>query len=281
MAVSSLREFDVPTETLREICEKIARIPSFRGKKWDVTSPDVIEQVMFIINESLGDHDPFRDIRKKQNSAVLMLKEGFVKDLKQSSNPFGRALHLAVLGNMIDLMLAERPADLEKTFYSKLQSPPPDSILDSIVERLEKADRIIYLGDNCGEIILDGIFMDLLIERFGLEITLIVRSIPVMNDVTMHDAQNAELPGDVKVVENGIMGPYPGTSLNRCSPEVQSLLHDADLILSKGGGNFDSFGEEKEAMIQKTIFLLLSKCRPYCVLFRANTLDPVLTTLSH
>ena len=102
-----------------------------------------------------------------------------------------------------------------------------------------------------------------------------------MNDVTMHDVETADLPGNIRIVENGIDGPYPGTRLKRCSREVQDLINDADLIISKGGGNFDSFGEEGEAFTQKTIFLLLSKCRPYCDLFKAQLLDPVLRTISN
>ena len=77
------------------------------------------------------------------------------------------------------------------------------------------------------------------------------------------------------ILENGIDGPLPGTITSRCSSEVRDLLHRADLIISKGGGNFDTLEEEKDYNRNVT-FLLLSKCIPYYNYFHAELYQPIL-----
>lgn len=280
MAVSSLRELGISNSRSRDICREIALIPSLAGNGWDVTSPNVIEKVILVIKEALGEDDPFTRIKDEQNTAVLSLKAGLQKDIDRAPHPLQRALNLAIMGNTIDLMLARQPANLEKAIRDRLDAPLPEALVDGIEDTFRNSRRIVYLGDNCGEIVLDGILLDFILKRYDCEITLIVRSVPVMNDVTLREVPEVDLPEGIGIRANGIQGPYPGTRLRRCSAEVQDLIHEADLIISKGGGNFDSFGEEDESVTRKTLFLLLSKCRPYCDLFKAQMLDPVLTTVT-
>jgi uncharacterized protein with ATP-grasp and redox domains len=82
-------------------------------------------------------------------------------------------------------------------------------------------------------------------------------------------------------VENGIEGPFPGTRLSRCSSEVQELFREADLVISKGGGNFDSLDEDKTLYKQNISFLLLSKCHLYEQLFHTPLEWPVLSNFYH
>jgi len=276
MAVSGLRELDADSATTRELCGKIASLPAMAGKSWDVTSPRVIEQVMVLFNEALGDEDPFRRVKENQNRAMLRLSPALKEDLSRASDPLGLALHLAVLGNTIDLMLANRPADLETAIRGKLETPLPENIGRGFKDRLEAAGRIVYLADNCGEIVLDALLLKEILRRHDARITLVVRSVPAMNDVTLKEAATVGIPSGVRVVENGMNGPYPGTCLERCSPEVREIVTGADLIISKGGGNFDSLSEEDPSVTGKTLFILLSKCRPYCDFFGASMLEPVI-----
>ncbi|MEW5909167.1 MAG: ARMT1-like domain-containing protein, partial [Thermodesulfobacteriota bacterium] len=81
------------------------------------------------------------------------------------------------------------------------------------------------------------------------------------------------------IMENGIDGPLPGTILKRCSSGIRELFDKADLIISKGGGNFDTLGEENESL-RKIVFMLLSKCRPYMNHFHVPLHHPVLHVIS-
>lgn len=80
------------------------------------------------------------------------------------------------------------------------------------------------------------------------------------------------------VIENGIDGPLPGTILKRCSKEVRELVGRADMIISKGGGNFDTLGEEKKNLKKNITFMLTCKCIRYSDYFRTQLYHPILYT---
>ncbi|MGD9076184.1 MAG: ARMT1-like domain-containing protein, partial [Desulfobacteraceae bacterium] len=83
-------------------------------------------------------------------------------------------------------------------------------------------------------------------EGQDVEIFFVVRSVPILNDVTLREAQFVGMDRVATVIRNGIDSPLPGTILKRCSRELRELVERADLIISKGGGNFDTLDEESE-----------------------------------
>jgi uncharacterized protein with ATP-grasp and redox domains len=111
---------------------------------------------------------------------------------------------------------------------------------------------------------------------YQLEIVFVVRSVPTLNDATLVEAKSIGMDKIVKVIENGIDGPLPGTVLSRCSHEVNDFLSRSDLIISKGGGNFDTLDEERKHLQKKISFLLLSKCDPHFKNFGVNLYQPIL-----
>jgi uncharacterized protein with ATP-grasp and redox domains len=85
-------------------------------------------------------------------------------------------------------------------------------------------------------------------------VTVAVRGAPVINDVTIADTQPAGIPGLVEVVDNG--SDAPGTILDDCSAEFQRRFDEADLIIAKGQGNYETLSE-----VEKDIFFMLkAKC---------------------
>jgi uncharacterized protein with ATP-grasp and redox domains len=69
---------------------------------------------------------------------------------------------------------------------------------------------------------------------------------------------------------------YTDTLLNRCSSKVNDLVRQSDLIISKGGGNFDTLDEQSKHLAKNISFLLLSKCYPYCNHFDTKLYQPIL-----
>ena len=102
-----------------------------------------------------------------------------------------------------------------------------------------------------------------------------VRSVPALNDVTPSDAKDIGMDQVATVIENGIDGPLPGTILSRCSEQVRGLVQETDLVISKGGGNFDTLDEE-EVLPDATFFMLMCKCIPYKILFGTDLYNPLL-----
>jgi uncharacterized protein with ATP-grasp and redox domains len=119
-------------------------------------------------------------------------------------------------------------------------------------KRIERAERILYLADNTGEIVLDR----LLIERLPTDrVTVAVRGAPIINDATLEDAEYAGITDIVPVISNGAAA--PGTVLSMCSETFVEHFDAADLIISKGQGNFETLEGRSDRPIA---FLFRVKC---------------------
>jgi uncharacterized protein with ATP-grasp and redox domains len=117
-------------------------------------------------------------------------------------------------------------------------------------EALARADRALYLADNAGETVFDRA----LIEWLDVPVTYVVKGGPTLNDATVEDALAAGLDRVAEVVSNGTDA--PGTILARCSEEFRRLYDEAELVIAKGQGNYETLSEEGP----KVFFLLQAKC---------------------
>jgi uncharacterized protein with ATP-grasp and redox domains len=116
---------------------------------------------------------------------------------------------------------------------------------------LSSSQNVLFLSDNSGEIVFDTPLLKLI----GTEkVTVAVRGEPVLNDATMDDARRSRLTDRFRVVSNG--SDVPGTWLDDCSPEFRSLFEKADLIVSKGQGNYECLS----TMRRNICFLFMVKC---------------------
>jgi len=159
---------------------------------------------------------------------------------------------VAAVGNCIDLGAREQVnlADLRQEVEVLLERPLHGPV-EQWLRRVEQAAHLVYLADNAGEIVLDS----LLIDALGPErVTLVVRGAPVLNDATLREAEDLDLRSIRGLMDNG--SPFAGTVLSSCKPDFLILLGEADMILAKGQGNFESLsGWEGPAW-----FLFLVKC---------------------
>jgi uncharacterized protein with ATP-grasp and redox domains len=117
--------------------------------------------------------------------------------------------------------------------------------------------------------------IEVLLEMYRIEITFITRTLPILNDATLQDALSMGIGNVVKVMENGLPEPIPGTYLKRIDSESKTLIERSDLVISKGGGNYDSLTEEK-GLKGKVTFLFLAKCYPYCNIHHVTLNAPVI-----
>ena len=130
-------------------------------------------------------------------------------------------------------------------------------------ERLSGAKNLLYFADNCGEIVFDRLLLEVIEAERELDVTVVTRNSPVVNDATVEDAVSIGLGKLAHVIGNGIQRPTPGTLLEEVSSEVRELVDKADLVISKGGANYELLSEKK-ALAGKTTFLFLGKCHPLC-----------------
>ncbi len=276
MCLGFIRKTELDDSEAFELFNDVMKIPSLKGEDWTVTSPDVIEKVMHMAYGMLGNEDPLRKEKANLNRYLLDEHEVYETMVHEAQDPLKIAVHLAILGNSIDIMLSDNFSHLQSTIRDKLKYPLPEEKYQPLKRQLANTNHLVYLGDNAGEIVLDKLLITTLKELYDLEVTFVVRSIPTLNDVTLNEARDVKMNEVARVLGNGIEGPFPGTRLSRCSLEIQNIFRQADLVISKGGGNFDSLDEDKKNYGQKISFLFLSKCYLYMQRFNTPIDAPIL-----
>lgn len=280
MSISVLRRLPLDEDKIRKLYTEILEIPSLQGRLWDVTSSEVIEEVMERIHRAVHDPDPFASEKDRQNKVVMALYPRLKALVEKSENPLYTATKLAILGNAIDFMVPQNMADIEKSISDKLDFTLDQREYEKLEENLRQSKRVLYFADNCGEIVFDRLFMETAKGLFDIEFIFVVKSMPAMNDATLKEAHDVGLDRVAEVIENGIQGPLPGNVLSRCSEAVKQWVGKADLFISKGGGNFDTLDEEKDLLPRPIVFMLLSKCYPYFKTFGVEVNRPILYNYS-
>jgi uncharacterized protein with ATP-grasp and redox domains len=217
-----------------------------------LSPPALAQRIHRRLRELTGIADPYRKEKDQHNQMALALLPGLRAQVAGADDPLMTAANLAIAGNIIDLGaksgLAE--TDVHEALLHAAEKPLQGDVA-TFRDEAAKAATILYLADNCGEIVFDT----LLIEQLGPQrVTLAVRGMPIINDATREDAVTAGLTGLVRVIGNG--SGAPGTLLDDCSDEFKTAFESADLIVSKGQGNFETLSD-----CGKNIFFLLKvKC---------------------
>lgn len=277
MTLDLLRKLPVNKNQVNGLFIKALELPELRGNHWTTTSPQVIETIMRLMSDTVGNPDPFAEIKRDQNQRITAIYPELEQWVRQAADPLETAVKLAIIGNAIDFMMAGGPSDLTAFIRDKLTAPISAADFSQLRQRLSESRSLVYFTDNCGEIVLDRLLIETLKPLYpNLEVFVVVRNLPSLNDATIKEARAVGIDTVATVIENGIDGPLPGTLLSRCSPRVRTLVRQADLIISKGGGNFDTLSEDLGSIDTPLFFLLLSKCIPFMNHFNARMHDLVL-----
>lgn len=276
MSVSAMHTMSIDDAAIDRLLTDILTIPALRGHHWHVTSPEVIEEVWKKIIVKIGDPDPLQKEKDSNNALLLDLYTDLDKMVNQAQDAMLTAVQLAIIGNSIDVMLADGTKAVKQMIDRGLETPVDSDAFAAFIEKLEKSRNVLFFGDNAGEIVLDRLLIETMTRRFGVDTHYVVRGMPTLNDATAREAKAVGLDRITCLVENGIDGPLPGTVLKRCSQEVLDLVEQSDLIISKGGGNFDALDEERRHLKKNITFMLLSKCYPYNSLFNKQLYQPIL-----
>lgn len=247
-ALSTLKNIDpaLHENVMRDVMHMLGDID------YSLSPPELAGEVFNVFRKHTALQDCYSVIKKHSNEYVLEIYDELKARIEASANPFDAAVKFAIAGNIIDFG-ANHDFSIE-SLHSEIDFALGINMNQEIIllhEEIEKAKKILYLGDNAGEIVFDK----LLIEYLPAEkIIFAVRGEPVINDATIQDAVEIGLTEIVKVIDNG--SNLPGTCLKACSDEFQQIFEESDLIISKGQGNYETLSD-----ISKNIFFLLKiKC---------------------
>lgn len=207
------------------------------------------------IAELTGCEDPYYHKKRESNQQALQIVPGLRQEIQGTEQELLSAVRFAIAGNIIDYGAFETFDIEEALARSRSTNLAVDhfAALSEAFDRLTQESTIIYLTDNCGEIVYDTLLVEYL-QRRGFNLIIAVKEGPIINDALVEDALEAGLDKYGRIITNG--GRYPGTELDNCSPQFLEYFKAADLVIAKGQGNFESLSE-----VDRDIFFLLTiKC---------------------
>lgn len=234
---------------MRQILDMLSSRASF-----DDSPPWTTSRIHEMVRRVSGNADPYKEEKVLHNSIALDLLPRLELAVADSADPFTAAARIAIAGNIIDpsIVIGFDEATMRSTLNNALNVPLAINHIDALRARAASAQRILYLGDNAGEIVFD----QLLLKQLPLDRTLFaVRGRPIINDATREDAVAVGLTRIVQVIDNG--SDVPGTVLRHCSLEFRAAFTSADLIISKGQGNYETLNDAPDPRV---FFLLKVKC---------------------
>lgn len=252
------------TEYMREVLKLISTDDS------GLSAPTLIRDMTEIYRRYWGDPGDMEKEKREFNEFLLDMEEQLEAAVCRENDPLEAALNYARTGNYIDFTTVK---DVSKKGLLELFERQSEKPLDAgeyacFLDDLAKAKSLVYLTDNCGEIVLDKIVIRILQERYPrLDILVLVRGAAVANDADLPAAREVGLDRLVPVMGNG--SDIAGTDLRDLSREARRAVEQADLILSKGQGNFETL----HGCGLNIYYLFLCKCEWFLRRFRAKPLE--------
>lgn len=222
------------------------------------SNPEVIGTTYRLIKEHVKNDDPYGETRTYYNRLFLSMLDQFDAKIADSDNPFKQALKYAILGNIIDFNPIHNSSteEIMKWFTNVDKLSLTIDHSEKLTSDLGSAQTLVYLGDNCGEICLDKLFLKRIKEHNpSIHIYFGVRGASIVNDSIEDDAYSVGIDEYADIISNG--DDSLGTILSRTSFEFNHIYQIADVVISKGQANYESLSEQ----VNKNIyFLLMTKC---------------------
>ena len=236
--------------TLTRTVEDMSKTFSYQKSPPEIAA-DVYEKMAFLANK-IDLYDAIKEqSTQKARSFIPFLEE----KLLTSNQKLLIATKIAVAGNVIDLAAAVE-FDLEEELEKIFETAFAHNDFEKFSQKLETAKTLLVIGDNAGEHIFDYLFIKTLQELYPeIKFSYMVRGNPIINDVTMDEAKDAGFDRLCKLVDSGVN--TPGFTYNRANKASQELFDSADLIISKGMGNYECLSPSHRKDI---CFLLKVKC---------------------
>lgn len=243
------------------------------GADISASAPEIVEQIS-CFKESIGISEDYADIKHHYNKYMLSYEKEIEMKICESANPLKTAVKFAMVGNFIDFG-AMANVDEEK-LKSLIYNVDEIKVAKNEFEKFEKevfnAQNIVYITDNCGEIVLDKLLIKQILKlNKKVNIDVIVRGKPVLNDCTIDDAKEVGLDSIVNVTGNGTA--IAGTVIDKILPECKENIDKADLIISKGQGNFETLRH----CGKNIYYLFLCKCQMFADRFGVDIFTGMFT----
>ena len=241
-------------ETTAEVLESVrTRMCAFPPTHSPV---EMAAEIHEVVRAAADQRDPYRAIKDQSNRACRESMNVLSECMAWSIDPFETAAKLAIAGNVIDFGVYSPNNLCKRDVIQSAQRIIGEALCGESLAEFKalagQAERILYVGDNAGECFLDTFLLDQLPHD---TVRYAVRGGAVLNDATTEDAEAAGIHKRCHIVDTGDNA--PGVLLERCSAEFQRVFDEADLVIAKGQGNYESLSETPA---KTCVFLAKVKC---------------------
>ena len=233
------------------VCKQVAEAPAHAG------APVVTQSIKNALKKNFGISEDFTKEKHYFNQLMLAKESYIYAQIMLSEDILKTAVQYAMTGNYIDFgsMHTVDEEYLEKSLQESAERNVEEAVLKALKNDLLGAKRLVLLTDNCGEIVLDKLLLNVIKELYPqIQITVMVRGGEVLNDATRKDALEVGIDMVATVVDNGTE--IAGTFLDAVSKEALQILEEADVILSKGQANFETL----RGCGKNIYYIFLCKC---------------------
>jgi len=181
--------------------------------------------------------------------------------ISSSPDRIRAAILVAAIGNIMDFGMGKAiddPDEFRKEFKKLIAQGIGHDDTGAVKKILSSAKNVIYIFDNCGESQLDKLLIRE-IRSMGIKVTGVVRGEPILNDVTLADAERTGLGKETDSL-HAATGFRVGIDLDSLNTELRSKISSADLIIAKGMANFESLSDQDVPV--PAVYILRTKCAP-------------------
>jgi hypothetical protein len=162
----------------------------------------------------------------------------------------------AVVGNRFDYAVKDHSVtgDFSRFFNEEFRKGLD---VDDTARILELSKRVVYLTDNCGEIVFDRLLVGFLKAR-GSHVTVAVRDAPILNDAILEDARALGFDTVTDCLTTTGGGAEIGLDMAKMPAELATAIAECTLIISKGMANYESLSMYEN--LPPVAYLMCVKC---------------------
>ena len=253
-----------------EIMEDIFKYLS-NNFKVDTNSNGTGSAMHKMIIEKTGCRDPYFKEKIEGNEIALKYLPD-VKKIVDEDDSLENYVKIAIIDNILDFGAFTLEDDIEGVIKESLKKDLAVKDIEEFEKSLKANDKVLYLVDNTGEIVFDKLLLEK-IKEYDLDITIAVKSVPILNDATKKEALDAGLDefGEIVEIGCGTVG-YVDSEI---SDEFREIFNSHKFVISKGMGNFEGLSEI-DLSSKEVYFLLCAKCNTISRAIGANLHDMLL-----
>jgi len=238
------------TEEITAVCGELL----WRLRTGTLSHPQIASAMHRRAYELLGSGDPFRELKEQGNREALEV----CRRVRGRLHSFRDYVLASVIGNTYDYGVKGHTVTGDFLSYFDREFSAGLTI-DHTDEMEKRLDRVVYITDNCGEIVFDRLLIEHL-ARQGSSLTVAVRESPILNDATMEEALALHLDRFAKTVTTTGCGCEIGVRLDCMPLDLERAFWDCTLVISKGMANYESLSEYEG--LPPVAYLMAAKCEP-------------------